>query len=397
MHRVVIVGGSVAGVHAAEALRDDGFQDEIILLSAESHMPYDRPPLSKEALLGKMSIGDLSLRPESFYDERDIKLNLNTAATALNTATKTLFLSDGNELTYDGLVLATGSTARNLSLPFDSVKPHIVRSLDDVTRLAPELIAGRRITIVGAGFIGLEVASTAIQLGLEVTIIESAPAPLSRIFGAEVGSWFKKLHEKNGVNLLCDVSITGYEQKGKGLRITLSDDRVVEADLLVAGIGAVPSISWLEGSGIELGNGVICAPDLSTSAPDVVSAGDISLWRNPVFEEEMRIEHWSNAADQGRHAALTLLGDRKAYSSVPYFWTDQYDSKLRFVGRAAGYTDTRLEQMSENELVVTFGRNGTLVGAICVGAPKLLASYKNAINSRMPWLEAANLNTVLNT
>ncbi|MBL5973751.1 MAG: NAD(P)/FAD-dependent oxidoreductase [Candidatus Leucobacter sulfamidivorax] len=391
MRRVVVVGGSVGGVHAAEALRDQGFEGEVTLVSADAQLPYDRPPLSKDVLLGKTDADRILLRPAGWYEERDIDLRLGNAARGLDAASKTLSLADGSELGYDGLVLATGSAARTLTLPEGSPEVHVVRTLEDVEGLRPELQPGRRLVMIGAGFIGLEIAAVAVQLGLEVTVLEYAPSPLARVFGGEVGGWYRGLHERNGVRMICGVSITGTEPAPGGVTMTLDNGETVTAEVVVAGIGAAPAIEWLAGSGVELGNGVLCSPDLRTSAPDVVAVGDIANWRNAAFDEEMRVEHWTNASEQGRHAVTTLLGDSAPFSSVPYFWTDQYDTKLRFVGRAAGFTDSRIESMTDDKLVVTIGRDGVLIGALCLGAPRHLARYKAAIQAKTPWHDSAAL------
>lgn len=391
MDRIVIVGGSVAGVHAAESLRELGFEGDVVLVSAEDNLPYDRPPLSKEILLGSSQPDEILLRPTGFYQEKSIELRLGVAAVGLDTAEKTVHLADKSHLSYDGLVLATGSSARHPRVSGRSPKIHLVRSLKDAAELRTELIPGRRLVVVGGGFVALEVASAAAQLGLDVSIVARGETPLAAILGEEVGQWYADLHERHGVTLYSGRQVAKYEETPDGVEVTLTDGTVLHSDILVAGIGATPAVEWLESSTVQLSDGVLCSPSLLTSAKDVVAAGDIVKWRNPLFDEEMRIEHWSNAADQGRHAAKTLLGDDTPFASVPYFWTDQYDTKLRFVGRATGRTDVRIEQMTDTELVVSIGRNGVLIGAVCVGAPRLLAHYKVAIQQRTDWMDAESI------
>lgn len=391
MRRITVVGGSLAGVHAAEALREHGFDGDLTLVSADPRLPYDRPPLSKELLLGETEPGQLLLRPAGWYEEQGIDLRLGTAARGLDAASGRLALSDGSELAYDGLVLATGSSARRLPAVPPESKVHVLRTLGDALELRPELVSGRHLVIIGGGFIGLETAGVARRIGLDVTVIEGSTTPLARALGGEVGEWYRALHERNGVQVVCDCSVESIESTRGGAALQLSSGERLDADVVVAGIGSVPAVYWLADSRVELANGVTCTPELLTSVPNIVAAGDIARWANPVFGEEMRIEHWSNAVDQGRHAAATLLGHREPFASVPYFWTDQHETKMRFVGRAAGATDTRIETISDDKLIVTLGREGVLTGAVCVGAPRQLAKYKAAIQNCTPWEDAAGL------
>lgn len=389
MNRIVVVGGSLAGVHAAEALRDSGYQGELTIVSADPEPPYDRPPLSKDVLLGRMTAEDLSLRAESWYSERGIGLRTGTAARGLDATAGVVALSDGSALAYDGVVVATGSTA--LPLPADGTPraAHVIRTLADVAGLLPELTAGRHLVVVGGGFIGLEVAGAARHLGLDVTLVERSSTPLLRAFGEDAAAWYRRMHERNDVRLMCSREVVAVRPSARGTALEISDGTVLDADVIVAGVGARPAVDWLAGSGVAVGDGVRCTPDLFTSVPNVVAAGDVARWSNPVFEEDMRIEHWSNAIDQGRHAALSLLGRREAFSSVPYFWTDQHETKMRFVGRAAGATEHRLEELADDKLVITYGRGGRIIGALCVNAPKAMARYRVAIQEHTPWMDAA--------
>lgn len=395
MKRIVVVGGSVAGVHAVESLRVIGFQGDLVLASAEHSLPYNRPPLSKEILLGKQKAQEILLRPEGFYEELNVDLRLGNAAEKLDTAQKVLRFADGSELSYDGLILATGSVARKPAQKGDAPPVHLIRTVEEAVALQAELRPGRRLAVLGGGFLALEIASAAVQQGVEVSLIARNVSPLAGLLGHDVGQWYVKLHERHGAKVYCGSPVARYDQTHDGVDITLENGAKISADIVAAGIGAEPGVKWLEGSTLALNDGVVCSASLHTTAVDVVAAGDIARWHNPIFGEEMRIEHWSNAADQGRHAAKTLLGDDKPFSSVPYFWTDQYDTKLRFIGRAAGFTDVRVEHMTDGELVVSIGRMGVLIGAVCVGAPRLLAQYKAAIQQQTPWSEAASLATQL--
>lgn len=386
MKHIAIVGGSVAGVSAAEGLRDRGFDGQITLLDAEATLPYDKPPLSKSALVDKAAYDCLPLRPRQWYDERGVILRLGQRVVRLDASTKTLHLDGGGEIAYDGLVIASGSTARDLPVPCgEPSRIHRLRTLEDSQRFRADLVPGRHLVVVGAGFIGLEVAATARRLGLDVTVVESAATPLNRAFGPQLGEWFRQLHQRNGVNVRCAVTLREIATEPNGFLLRLDEGPTLSADVVLAGVGAAPQTGWLIESGVAVANGVRCRSDLRTSVPDVVAAGDVAHWYNSLFAEGMRIEHWTNAVEQGHHAAETLLGDREDYLAVPYFWTDQYDAKVRFVGRADPGDDIVFEEPKPNALVALFGRHGVLRGAVCVNAPRRLQQYREAISNRTSW------------
>ncbi|MFJ3776286.1 NAD(P)/FAD-dependent oxidoreductase [Streptomyces sp. NPDC090075] len=385
MRQVVIAGASLAATHAIEALRQEGFQGDITLIGAEPHLPYDRPPLSKVALRHGPDTSELLLRAPQWYAEHAVDLRLGQPAAALDTRARHVTLEDGTEVPYDGLIIATGSQPRTLAHTASCAPVYTLRTLDDCQALHDRLVPGRHMVVVGGGFIGLEVASTARQMGLDVSVVEMAPAPLTRVLGDEVGHWFSKYHESNGVRLHCGSVIDGMEPGTRGTKVSLLDNVSLSADLVVAGVGARPATDWLEGSGVPLSDGVLCDAGLRTAAPGVVAAGDIARWYNPLFDEEMRVEQWSNAVEQGRHAAAALLGADDPYASVPYFWSDQFDAKTRFVGRANAAEHVHIERSEDSSLVALFGRDGVIRGALCVNAPRQLAVYRKAILDRIPW------------
>src|SRR5690606_32463443 len=305
-------------------------------------------------------------------------------------AGRVVALADGPVVEFDGLVIATGAAPRPLPLPCpDGLRVHQLRTLADARGLAAAMVPGRHLVVVGAGFIGLEVASTARQLGLEVTVLEAASAPLNRVFGTAVGGWFRRLHEHHGVTVRCGSPPEAVETSGNGVRVRLRDGSRISADLVLAGVGAGPVTGWLQGSGLDIADGVRCRPDLATGVPGVVAAGDVARWHNRLFGEEMRVEHWTNAVEQGRHAAATLLGAREPYCPVPYFWTDQFDAKVRVVGRVDPGGEVAWEREDDTSLVVVFGREGVVQGAVCVNAPKRLAHYRRAIADRVAWRDLA--------
>lgn len=384
MRHVAVVGGSVAGVSAVESLRDHGFTGRITLLDGENCLPYDKPPLSKAMLSGE-AVSEL--HPGDWYDAHGVTLRLGDRVTGVDTSARSLRLATG-DLGYDGLVIATGSAARGLPVPsHQPERIHRVRTLTDSYRLRADLVPGRHLVIVGAGFIGLEVAAAARQAGLEVTVLEAAPTPLHRAFGGQLGQWFARLHERNGVVVRCGVKLREIVHGPGGFVLKFAEGPDLPADVVLAGVGAAPQTGWLDNSGIQTGNGVRCGRDLRTNVPGVVAAGDVAHWHNALFAEDMRIEHWTNAVEQGRHAARTLLGERDDYRAVPYFWTDQYDAKVRFVGRADAGDEIVIDEPKPNALIALFGRGGVIRGAVCVNAPRRLAQYRKAIYDRRPWTD----------
>ncbi|HEY9521779.1 MAG TPA: FAD-dependent oxidoreductase [Thermopolyspora sp.] len=390
MRRVVIVGASLAAVHAIDGLRDNGYEGDITLVGAESCLPYDRPPLSKEALQKGVDPTALLLRAPDWYGEHGVTLRLGRAARALDTAARVITLDDGETLGYDGLVIATGSRPRTIRLPGGPAPVHVLRSMADCVALHEHMTPGHHLVVIGGGFIGLEVAATARQLGMHVSVVEVAPVPLTRVLGDEVGQWFRTYHEAHGVEVVCGAVIDTVEPSGAGGKVVLRDGRVLCADLIVAGVGAVPATDWLNGSGIRVSDGVVCDSALRASAPGVVAAGDVARWYNALFDEEMRVEQWSNAVEQGRHAAITLLGGGDAYSPVPYFWSDQFDAKMRFVGRANAAERVYVERDDGKAMVALFGRDGVIVGALCVNAPRQLALHRKAIIDGVPWQDVVS-------
>jgi NADPH-dependent 2,4-dienoyl-CoA reductase/sulfur reductase-like enzyme len=388
MDRIVVVGGSVAAVNAVDGLRRHGYQGEIDLVSAETVLPYDRPPLSKEALREGHGHDQLLLREASWYDDHGVTLRLGAAAVALDPSNRMVTLAGGESVDYDGLVLATGCTARPVDALAGCSRFHEVRTLDEAAALHQDLRAGRHLVVIGAGFIGLEVAATASKMGLEVTVIEIAPLPLTRVLGDEAGRWFLDYHACHGVTIHCGAGIASIRETDRGVDIELADGTALFADVVVAGVGVVPALGWLEGSGIEVDNGVLCDPALRTSAPDVVAAGDIVRWHNPLFDETMRVEQWLNAVDQGDHAAATLLGADEPFAPVPYFWSDQFDAKVKFVGQAQAGCDVHLTEPHEGSLVALFRRGDLLGAALCINAPRQLALNKRAISHGVAWADA---------
>ncbi|MEW1723257.1 FAD-dependent oxidoreductase [Streptomyces sp. NPDC093109] len=386
MNRVVVVGASLAGVSAIDSLRERGFRGDIVLVGAEDRLPYTRPPLSKDALAAGLSEPALRLREREWFDERGVTLQLGEAATALDTRDRRLWLGSETSIAYDGLVIATGSISRRMPMTLSMPTAHTLRTYDDARLLRQALRRGGHLVVIGAGFIGLETAATARTLGLDVTVVDVMPTPMYR-FGEQVGVWYADLHERHGVRILCSTGVDSLRAAGDRAHVVLDTGETLTADTLLVGVGGIPATAWLTGSAVGFADGVRCEPDLSTGVPGVVAAGDIARWHNKAFDETMRVEHWTNAVEQGGHAAGTLLGERAPFESVPYFWTDQFEAKLRCVGRVSPEDDIAVLRRDEKSLVAAYGRDGTIRGAVCVNAPRQLATLRAAIAERADFRE----------
>ncbi len=394
LRNVVIVGASLAGLRAAETLRHEGFDGTVTVVNGESHLPYDRPPLSKRLLAGELQHDDIQLRKEADYEPLDLDIRFGRLATALDTAAQTLTLDDGETLPYDGLILATGATPRQIPGTPDLEGIYVLRTLEDSLSVRAELDkTPSRVVVVGAGFIGAEVAATARKRGLEVTILEALPVPLVRALGNHMGAACAAVHADHGVEVRTSTGVDAIEGTGRVERVRLSDGSTLDADIVVVGIGVVPNTGWLEGSGLEIRDGVVCDETLAAGPPGVYCAGDITRWPNQLFDEEMRVEHWTNAAEQGAAAASNLLlgpGNGVPYAPVPFFWSDQYDTRIQFVGRAHGEDEVKVVHGSvdERKFVALYGREGRLVGALGMSMPKLLMPYRKPLLARMSWDDA---------
>jgi 3-phenylpropionate/trans-cinnamate dioxygenase ferredoxin reductase component len=397
---VVVVGASLAGLRAAEELRHRGFGGRLTVVGDEEHRPYDRPPLSKQVLAGSWDLDRIALTVGGAggLDGLDVDWRLGTRATGLDPAGRRVTLAGGEELPYDGLVIATGARPRSLPGTGELAGVHTLRTLDDCLAVRADLDAGAgRLVVVGAGFIGSEVAATCRGRGCEVTVLEALPVPLGRALGDEMGSAMGDLHRDHGVAVRLGVGVAGIEGAGRVERVRLADDSVVEADLVVVGIGVTPNTGWLEGSGLALDDGVVC--DATTrAAPGIVAAGDVARWPSHRFGELMRVEHWDNAIAMGEHAARRLLDDLadgaappgEPYDPVPWFWSDQYDRKIQLAGRSSDADEVRVVDGSveERRFVALYRRGDRLVGALAMNRPRLLVTFRGLVERRATWAEA---------
>jgi len=392
MQTIVVVGASLAGLRAVESLRRLGYEGRLVLVGDERHLPYDRPPLSKELLQGKWEADRIALRAPDSYAELALDLRLGRRAVRLDRAARAIDLDDGDRIRFDGLVLATGCAPRSLRGTPPLRGLHTLRTLDDCLAIRAELERRPRVAVVGAGFIGAEVAATCRVRGLDVTLIEALPVPLGRAIGEEMGSLCAALHRDHGVDLRLAVGVAGFAGEGRVERVLLSDGSSVAADLVVVGIGVAPATAWLDSSGLELDDGIVCDATCA-AAPGVVAAGDVARWHNPLFDERMRVEHWTNAVEQGEAAAASLLageGAAQPFAPVPFFWSDQYDVKIQFAGRTRPGDEMRVAHGSQAErrFVALYGRAGRLTAVLGFNRPGQVIRYQKMIGERASFEEA---------
>jgi NADPH-dependent 2,4-dienoyl-CoA reductase/sulfur reductase-like enzyme len=382
MRRLVIVGASLAGHRAAQAARGAGFEGDLIVVGEERHPPYTRPPLSKELLAGEQEVDRVHFPCDKF----DADWRLGVSAVSLDRGARRVVLSDGDELAYDRLILATGSRPRSWPGSGGELEGvHVLRSLDDALALRAAFDGSPRVAIVGAGFIGCEVAQTARKQGLDVTLIDIAQTPMLAL-GPTLGQWCADLHRDNGVDLRLGTGVAALVGNGHVEAVQLSDGERIAADVVVVGLGAVPNTEWLAGSGLTLTPGLECDATLTAvDDPDVLGAGDIVSWPHPLAGgEALRIEHWTVAAEQGQLAgrnALVPHGERTAYDAPPYFWSDQYDKKIQSLGLPGRAERLEiLEATPDGARVVYAGeRDGRLVGIVAINAARRLGSYRMAL------------------
>ncbi|MGP4006991.1 NAD(P)/FAD-dependent oxidoreductase [Streptomyces sp. 4N124] len=381
MRRIVVVGASAAGLAAAETLRREGYDGTLTLVGDEPLAPYDRPPLSKQILAAEWEPKRLALRTPDALAALDLDLRLGVAATGLEPAARTVELADGSALPYDGLIVATGVRPRRL--PGEGA--HVLRTLDDALTLRERLTPGRRLVVVGAGFLGAEAAAVAWRLGCEVTLFEPAPVPLAHAVGMEVGRVLTNAHLERGVKLRCGVTVTEVTEDG----VRLADGSEIEADEVLVAVGSLPNTEWLAGSGLIVGDGVVCN-EYCEAAPNVFAAGDVARWYNPLFGTSMRIEHRTNAAEQGMAAARNLLHPEagKPFTPVPYFWSDQYDMKIQAYGYLRGHDEVALVEgdLAERKFVAAYRTGDRVTGTLAVGMPpKAIRPWRQAIASGGAW------------
>ena len=384
MNRVVVVGASLAGLRSVEALRRLGFSGHITLVGAERHFPpYDRPPLSKEMLRGEWSTDRGRLRT---VDGLEVSLRLGVRAERLDLSRRQLELNDGSTVGFDALVVATGASPRRL--PFTrkfSERVHELRTFEDCMSLRSALERNPKVVIIGAGFIGCEVAAVCRERGIDVTVVEALDWPMDRVLGGVLGEWAATVHRAHGVDLRLGTGVAEIEGATGPETVVLQDGSELAADIVVVAVGVAPETRWLEDSALMLEDGLVLDEFCRARGfPRVVGAGDVARWYNPMFEREMRVEHWTNAVEQSSAAAAALLlpnEELKAFSPVPYVWSDQFGMKLQYVGISGSFHAVAEGSFDEGKFVAVFESEGRLVGALCVNSPGKMVRYKRLIGA----------------
>lgn len=379
---IVIVGGGLAAARTAEQLRRSEYTGSITIVSDEDHLPYDRPPLSKEVL--RAETDDVTLKPAEFYQKQNITLLLGNAARSVDTAAQTLTLADGSVVGYDELVIATGLVPKRISSFPDLEGIRVLRSYDESMALRKHAGSARRAVVIGAGFIGCEVAASLRGLGVDVVLVEPQPAPLASVLGEQIGSLVARLHRDEGVDVRCGVGVAEVRGTDRVEKVVLADGTELDVDLVVVGIGSLPATGWLDGSGIELDNGVVCDAVGRTSAPHVWAIGDVASWRNTVGHQ-VRVEHWSNVADQARVLVPALLGQETTpATTVPYFWSDQYDVKIQCLGEPQAGDIVHLVEDDGRKFLAFFERDGVVTGVVGGGMPAKVMKTRAKIAAGAP-------------
>jgi NADPH-dependent 2,4-dienoyl-CoA reductase/sulfur reductase-like enzyme len=374
LNRICIVGASLAGLRAAQALRKHGYDGTLTLVGAERHLPYERPPLSKQVLTGQWAPERAVLASADELVDLGVELRLGRPATGLDIERRRVLVGP-ETLPYDGLVIATGAHPRQLPIPTPAEGVLTLRTLDDSLALRSAIERpGARVVVIGGGFVGLEVAASCRASGRDVTVLEAQAQPLEAAVGSEIGARCAAWQRDHGVDLRCGVSISRFVGDTRLAAVELSDGTVLDADVAVVGVGADPTTGWLEGSGLTLDRGVVCSAE-NFAAPDIVAAGDVARWSHPGYTERIRVEHWTNAVEQAECAAVNLLagldGAPGTYAPTPYFWSDQFGKRLQFAGRIVPGCRVHLEtRASAGEFVALFTDGDRLSGAFALGVPR---------------------------
>ncbi len=388
---VTIVGASLAGTHAAHTLRKEGFDGSITVVGDETDEPYDRPPLSKQVLAGEWDAERIGLPAAS--EDLDLEWRLGRRATALDVAGRRLTLDGDEELAFDSLVIATGSSPVRIPGIDDLEGVHTLRTLEDCMAIRRGMDSTpRRVVVVGAGFIGAEVAATARESGLDVTMIEALPVPLQRGLGDQLGSVMAEVHRDHGVDVRLGVGVEGFSGGRRVEQVSLSDGSTVEADVVVVGVGVRPNTGWLESSSLEVDDGVVCDATC-LAAPGIVAAGDIARWPSTRFGRSLRVEHWENAVQQGEAAGKRLLvSQREAeiYDPIPWFWSDQYDRKIQMAGLSVprDRVEIVIGSTAERRFVALFGDKGRVVGVLGMNRPRHVMQLRAHAADTTPFDEA---------
>ncbi|MFJ9565148.1 NAD(P)/FAD-dependent oxidoreductase [Streptomyces fuscichromogenes] len=386
--RVVVVGASLAGVRVVKALRRRGFDGELVLVGEEGELPYDRPPLSKGFLSSQGPVAVRQLEPESFYE--GVEVRLGARASGLSLRERSVLLADGSRVRADHVVVTTGARARSLPGFADGDRVARLRTADDARRIRSALTEARHVLVLGAGFIGCEVAAAARRRGVDVTVVEPAPTPVQRGVGALVGGTIAALHRDRGVDLRLGVSVECGQEHSGGVIVSLTDGTLIETDFVVLGVGAAPNTEWLKESGLDVSNGLLCDDRCRAvgGGGHVWAAGDVAAWPSGRTGERVRIEHWTNAVEQAGVLAVNLLDDgtEVTHDPVPYVWSDQYEHKIQILGRVSGDDDTTLLRgsLDERQFSLAYSRHGRIRGLVAFDLPREIAARRPLVAAGAP-------------
>lgn len=379
--KIVIAGAGHAAGQIVVTLRQHKFDGRIVLVGDEPYLPYQRPPLSKKFLAGEMSAERLNVRPESFYDDPQIELRLQTTITAIDRDAKKLKIEDGDDIDYDKLVLALGSRVRPLLVEGVDLKHvHYLRSIADVEAIRAEFDVARRLVIIGAGYIGLEVAAVARKLRLDVTVVEMADRVMSRVVSPEISDFYQIEHTTQGVKLKLSTGVAALRGKKRVKRVETTDGEEIPADFVIVGVGILPNTELAEHAGLDVSNGIVVDDRCQTSDPDIYAVGDCTSHPNPIYNRRLRLESVHNALEQAKTAASNLCDKETHYSQVPWFWSDQYDLKLQIAGLSEGYDDVVIRgNPAEKSFSCLYLKDGRLIAVDAVNAPKDFVQSKALI------------------
>ncbi len=401
----MVVGASLAGARAVHSIRSAGHDGMLTLIGAEPHLPYDRPPLSKDFLTGERGADALMLDPPGAYDEIGAEVMLGTTATGLNLDARTVAVetdgpNSGEQVPFDALVIATGASARPLPGTEGLDGVHTLRTLDDATAIREGLTTGARVAVVGGGFIGSEVAASAKARGCEVTVIEAASAPLVRGLGAEMGSLVGALHGRNNVELRLGVGVEGVLGADRVEAVTMADGTRIEADLVVVGIGVVPNTAWLAGSGLHIDNGVVCDATLCAGPPGIYAVGDVVRAPNAwLGGGAIRVEHWTAAVEHGMTVGRNVVDPQRAipYDSVPFVWSDQYDARIQIAGHpdAGDDVEVLVGSAADDSFLAGYRRDGRVSAVMSVNAIRPFVRFRRLLASHPSWDDALELAATL--
>ena len=382
----VIVGASLAGAKAAETLRDEGFDGRIVLIGSESERPYERPPLSKDYLRGESPREKTHALPDDFYSENDVELRLETTVDELHLDPHEVVLEGGERIPFERALIATGARPRRLGIDgAELAGVHYLRDLDDSDAIAARLAGGGHVAVIGAGWIGAEVAASARQKGLDVTLIEHADVPLERVLGREVGGIYAEIHRDHGVELLTGQGVEAFEGGDRVEAVRLADGRRVECDFVVVGVGVAPRTELAVAAGLSVDNGIVANERLETSASGVFAAGDVANAWHPFYKQRLRVEHWANALNQPATAALAMLGKAAAYDRLPYFFSDQYEVGMEYTGYATEWDQVVFRgDVEAREFIAFWLKDGRLLAGMNVNVWDVTDDIQALIRSGAP-------------